>query len=44
MVERNLARKHGRQLLDTNTKTVLDSLKTATKNVAHKAAEEQENF
>ena len=36
---RNLSNKYGKQLLDTATKPGLDALKTASKNVAHKAAE-----
>ena len=37
---RNLCSKYGKQLLDTATKARLDALETASKIVAHKAAEE----
>ena len=36
---RSLSNKYGKQLLDTATKTELDALKTASKNVGHKVAE-----
>ena len=41
---RNLSNKYGKQLLDAATKTCLDALKTATKNVVHKAAEATGKF
>ena len=37
---RNLSSKYGKQLLDTATKAGIDALKTASKIVPHKAAEE----
>ena len=41
---RNVSHKYRRQILDTATKTGLEALKTATKNVAHKVAEAAEEF
>ena len=37
--DRNLPNKYGKQSLDTAAKTGIVALKTATKNVVHKAAE-----
>ena len=41
---RNLFNKYGKQLLDAATKAGLDALNTATKKVAHKAAEATREF
>ena len=41
---RNLFSKHGKQLLDTATKTGLDSPKTASKKLVHEVAEETCEF
>ena len=41
---RKLSNKHGIQLLDNATKTEFDALKSATKKVAHKAAEATGEF
>ena len=41
---RNLSNKYRKQLLDTATKTGLDFLKTSSKKVAHKSAEETDEF
>ena len=41
---RNLSHKHGKQLWDTATKTVIDALQTACKKVVHKTAEATGNF
>ena len=41
---RNLFSKHGKQFLDTATKTGLDSPKTASKKLVHKVAEETCEF
>ena len=37
---RNLSNKYGKQLLDTATKTAIESLKTASKKVVHKVTDE----
>ena len=37
---RNLSNKYGKQLLDTATKTAIESLKTASKKVVHKVTNE----
>ena len=41
---RNSSKKYGKELLDTTTKTGLDAVKTASKKVVHKIAEETEKF
>ena len=40
----NLSNKHGKQFLDTATKTGLDALKTASRKVVHKAVEATGEF
>ena len=40
----SLSKKYGKQLLDTIAKIGLDTLKTASKKVVHKAAEATEEF
>ena len=43
-LQKNLPNKYGKQLLDTATKNRLYHLKTASKKVAHKAAEAAGEF
>ena len=44
VIREKFIQKYGKELLDTTTKTGLDAVKTASKKVVHKIAEETEKF